>query len=392
MHISYSLLISPVSLCLCVSLCLSPSPLLLLLCSLASADVLASEDEQKEEEEGEDEEEGDDSEQSLDEIQSDGYQSDLMGDAADRAYINSLTAIEREQIMYERGENRRKIEERRAAQHELRELREHKKRSSNRKSKRKPSEGKLSKSRRVGDKRTASDALADLLARKTSKSKISDAYTYEDEEIGDEAYDSDLEDAGAARRRRSKQRKQQRKYEQQQEDFEGADMDEEFDQQQDKEQPSQPIDYAHLKQLVIRRVAFERMLDEPYFNELIKEMFVKVTVGTRPDDHSVAYRLCQIAGTQEWKSKYKFGQSDTKAGLLLRFGKSERVFPLSAVSNQSVTEEEFERWQKQMEADGLPLPSQEESLQRRQQCELMRRNYTYTSVSQGEQQRQMAEQ
>ena len=43
----------------------------------------------------------------------DGFGDDLMGDDADRARLASLNELERETIMLERAENRKKIESRR---------------------------------------------------------------------------------------------------------------------------------------------------------------------------------------------------------------------------------------------------------------------------------------
>ena len=44
----------------------------------------------------------------------DGYDDEFYGDAADRAYLSSLTDIARENILYERGEQRRLAQEKHA--------------------------------------------------------------------------------------------------------------------------------------------------------------------------------------------------------------------------------------------------------------------------------------
>lgn len=139
------------------------------------------------------------------------------------------------------------------------------------------------------------------------------------------------------------------------------------------------VTWAQLKSIQLRRTALEKIIDEPYFAELVTNMFVRLSVGTRLDG-TPAYRLCQIGGVQEWKGKYKFGTpaKDTRLALLLRFGRSERLWQCSSISNQSIDESEFKKWAEQMKLDGLTPISAEECARLRKKALTLRQSYEYS--------------
>jgi len=140
-----------------------------------------------------------------------------------------------------------------------------------------------------------------------------------------------------------------------------------------------PLTLNHVISIQLRRAALERIIDEPYFDEYVTGKFVRINVGQR-DDGTPAYRLAEVVRVENYKTKYKFGRRpDYQRGLLLRHGKAERVFPMSLVSNHSVTQTEFDRWKAECERVGVRIPSAEEALERKRIAEYKRATFRYTN-------------
>ena len=249
------------------------------------------------------------------------------------------------------------------------------------------------------EKRSATDALADLVARKSQKitSKASSTVSKRlrdadgEAEEGDEgegehddeeeaASDEEMDDAAARRRRKSRGKKSK---------YDSADEAEEEDEhaaavaaeeEDESLRTRTPLTFVHVKSIQLRRVALEKIIDEPYFAELVTGMFVRLNVGMR-DDQTPAYRLCQVAGVQDLRNKYKFGipPREIKTGLLLRFGKNERVWSCMLISNASVEQAEFDKWQRQMNEDHQTIISAEEAARLRKKATTIRDTYEYSA-------------
>lgn len=249
------------------------------------------------------------------------------------------------------------------------------------------------------EKRSANDALADLVARKSQKitSKASSTVSKrlrdaeaaaeegdegegDEDEEAEEGSDEEMDDAAAARRRRKSRGKKSK--------YDSADEAEEEDEHaagpaEDEDESMRtrtPLTFLHVKSIQLRRVALEKIIEEPYFAELVTGMFVKVNVGIR-DDQTPAYRLCQVAGVQDLRTKYKFGipPREVKTGLLLKFGKNERVFSCMLISNASVDQNEFDKWQRQMHEDQQTIISAEEAARLRKKATTIRDTYEYSA-------------
>jgi len=144
------------------------------------------------------------------------------------------------------------------------------------------------------------------------------------------------------------------------EDKEKAEKEEQNEKKKNREQIIEtPAKLEDIKKLQIRRLGLEKLIDEPYFDQFVKGMFCRVTIGSRKDG-SPAYRLCEITGIQDYKRPYHFANQKIKKALLLKHGKSGRVFMMLTVSNSSITSGDFERWLKEMKRCQLPIISREE--------------------------------
>ena len=91
------------------------------------------------------------------------------------------------------------------------------------------------------------------------------------------------------------------------------------------------------------------------------------------------YRCCEIVDVVETAKVYNIGKSRTNTGLRLKYAKQERVFRLEFISNQTFSPGEFERWRKDMDRDGLPLPTRDFAIMKQREIK-QALNYQYTSA------------
>ena len=63
---------------------------------------------------------------------------------------------------------------------------------------------------------------------------------------------------------------------------------------------------------------------------------------------------------------------------MLRYGDLERTWSMAAISNQSITDDEFSDWTGKMKKANLPTPTAEEALERKKRAEYFKETYVYT--------------
>ena len=147
---------------------------------------------------------------------------------------------------------------------------------------------------------------------------------------------------------------------------------------------STPIHIHAIKSIQVRRVLLEKLIDQPYLPDYIRNMFAQVTVGSKPDG-TVAYRLGQIMDIQQLPSdkKYEFPLKSRKyitSALLLRHGNNERLFPYTTVSNSSISEKEFIRWKTAVDSatQSNNIITVEQANLIKRNAEKLRTTYVYT--------------
>ena len=324
----------------------------------------------------------------------DGFDEDLYGDDDDRAHLASLAEVEREAILYQRAEKRRELEERREA----------KRKATQGAGGSRPPIGMRGRTRGSGGRSGGSslpDALADLIARrhKQTTSKPSESVVLAGE-------DEDEEEAEMAEttRRRQQSRQQRRSRareptgdsdEEEDEEVDVADqreaeatVEEEAEKERRKHEARFSIPGSHtplrlsdLKLIQLRRDRLEKIHEEPFFAAVVQGMFVRVTIGHDHQRNAPKYKVGEVVGVGEMRQKYPFPPGtarSTRVSLMLQRGDARRLFAMSAISNQSITEEEFTAYVAEMRKAGQQLLTAEEALERKKKAEFVKESYVYT--------------
>jgi len=141
-------------------------------------------------------------------------------------------------------------------------------------------------------------------------------------------------------------------------------------------------DYAKLS---IPRRRLMRWCNEPFFERAVKEFYVRLGIGRDNKTQKACYRLCRITAIVA-KSEYSFPRLDsqklvsTNKWLQLSFGKFVREFKMNTVSEHRPSEEDVAQLVSQLKTERLSdhvLTKKTAAKLRKQQDELVN-NYTYT--------------
>lgn len=261
----------------------------------------------------------------------DGYGSDLMGDRDDRARLLGMNELEREEILLERAEARKKIESRKAivAAAKSREL---------------------ERARRERGISSAKKGELDALERVASAKKRKERAkrVFGDDSEGEEVdLEEEVEESESEGERRGGRRKSR-----------GAIVDEEYVEYDDADEYNAPATRAQIDSITLKRSQLERWVNEPYFESAISRCMVRVGIGLNKLQENV-YRLVEVVGVADGKYKqYSLKQYEylpgkkTQKWLILRWGQSEKTFRLSEVSNSDVTNDEWAAWVSHLVSSG----------------------------------------
>jgi RNA polymerase-associated protein RTF1 len=139
------------------------------------------------------------------------------------------------------------------------------------------------------------------------------------------------------------------------------------------------------QKVTIPRRRLARWCNEPFFMAAVLECFVRLFIG-EDDNGEKVYRLCEVVDVKETNKTLKFPATNrneapvtTNKMLRLKFGNSERDFPMYLVSDAPPTEMDFQKYittQKNNRAE--VLSKRRANKLRRLQDELVS-NYTYTT-------------
>ena len=291
-----------------------------------------------------------------------------MGDDEDRARLEGMTELEREEILADRRDARAKIQDRKRIIQMAKEKRE---REAGGKKKFRPADAAAAsgrKSTRVaaaddGRQKTGkSKALADIARKKASArarddddDDDDDSDEYDDEELEDEELDGILPTRERRPRARGRARARDGDYsEDDEDDDEGGDR--------------VPASEAQIRKIILPRSTLERWISEPFVKALAPGCMVRIGIGQDANTGQNKYRLAEIADVLEGKHEdknyvlreYEYGVPNsgkrTDRWLLLRFGVNERAFRITEISNSETTESEYAAWRAQMEKDERRMP------------------------------------
>lgn len=114
-----------------------------------------------------------------------------------------------------------------------------------------------------------------------------------------------------------------------------------------------------LNKLRISRFKMERFINLPFFDRLVTNCFVRVTIGNNNSNNQAVYRCAEIVGVVETAKIYALGKHRTNKGLRLRHGSADRVFRLEFISNQDFTDSEFQKWKEVCLNSNIEMPTVE---------------------------------
>eukprot|EP01083_Nonionella_stella_P087379 243093_1 len=239
-----------------------------------------------------------------------GDDSDMFEDDDDYENLMKMNQLEREQILYERAEKKRKKQELKAAKKAQKKSKKTKKSQSLSSSKRKSdSQAKKDRDRRM---REYADFSSDESA---GEREVAPGYSSDEDYMEEKVERKSKKSSNAYIRPMFKE-----------------------------EEKRTPIDVETVRLCHIRRDGVAKIYREPYFEKYIYQKFVKVAVGKRHGQN--VYLLGVVDGIGHHRSRYKFYDSFTDMTLQVRHGLSMRPCRLDLLSNSSITESEYSKWEK----------------------------------------------
>eukprot|EP00753_Platysulcus_tardus_P003277 PLAT12348.2.p1 GENE.PLAT12348.2~~PLAT12348.2.p1 ORF type:complete len:685 (-),score=357.23 PLAT12348.2:57-2111(-) len=331
----------------------------------------------------------------------DGYGSDMIGDEDDRAMLDSLPEMQREMILAERYEQRRKKRERAALKRTLRQSKR-----STRSEESKRQESAMAKLKRARAKAAGRSRLRD--GGDDDDDDDDDAYSASRDdgmafahiEAAESSSDEDEYRPASERRRRKKSSRSSRSDAYGDSDEDDDDDDDAAggrhgrrgrgetgeDEWREEDEPDETYIRCSLDELnLIRqpRAFLEKHVDEPYFERAVTGSFVRLSIGYNTEKDQAVFRCCEVIGVRPYPRSYKLGSQHVRIGLLLRHGKAERVWRMNRVSNHRIQTSEFRQWLAAMnKAEQRPLSSRAAANRRQRMLQAVKgHSYTAEEIS-----------
>jgi len=128
--------------------------------------------------------------------------------------------------------------------------------------------------------------------------------------------------------------------------------------------------------MILSRFRMEKWCHSPFFADVAKGAFVRINIGQ--NNGEPVYRICEIRDVVETGKVYNLGLTRTNKGLRLNHANNERVFRLEYVSNNEISETEFQRWREAMIKQGVSLPTLDDLENKIKEIE-KRKHYVYNN-------------
>ena len=139
------------------------------------------------------------------------------------------------------------------------------------------------------------------------------------------------------------------------------------------------------KKCTIPRRRLARWCNEPFFEAAVLECFVRLFIGEDEEGEKV-YRLCEITEVTTSNKSYKFPVAkktdkviSTNKSLRLKFGNSERPFPMYLVSDTPPEELDVQKYITTQKNNRLPVLTKRRATKLRRLQDDLVNNYTYTT-------------
>uniref|UniRef100_K3W5X8 Plus3 domain-containing protein n=1 Tax=Globisporangium ultimum (strain ATCC 200006 / CBS 805.95 / DAOM BR144) TaxID=431595 RepID=K3W5X8_GLOUD len=133
--------------------------------------------------------------------------------------------------------------------------------------------------------------------------------------------------------------------------------------------------------LLQKRTFFEKYFFEPYFEKLVKGVYVRIPISVV--DGEMVYRFCEVVNTCRLQKAYTFMGESTHTGVVCAFGKSRLEWKLNGLSTHSLKEREFLVWRATLNKERLHFPTHAEAkkLYRDKQRMVLKHQYTDEEVN-----------
>ncbi|GAA5982096.1 hypothetical protein JCM10908_004739 [Rhodotorula pacifica] len=207
----------------------------------------------------------------------------------------------------------------------------------------------------TGSSKTKSEGIEKLKQSRAAKGKKKQAKTSDS--------DDDYDDGSKKSRRRAASV-----------DYSGSDMDQSSsdDDRTKKSRPTKsgpPIaTYDELRGCQATRSHLADMCRAPFFDEWVKDAWVRFPLQDIPGQQERRYRLYQIAGVKH-RETYRVEGNSTDIILELRYGRVINPFRMDAVSNSPATRDEYTRMVATFQADKVPLPTPVQAKKRKEELD-----------------------
>ncbi|KAL7521219.1 hypothetical protein ACHAWX_005912 [Stephanocyclus meneghinianus] len=137
--------------------------------------------------------------------------------------------------------------------------------------------------------------------------------------------------------------------------------------------------------VAIPRRRLTRWCNEPFFEDAVKNFYVRLGIGRDSKTQKACYRLCRIVGV-ETKGEYSFPPEpnqkpvSTNKWLRVTFGKFENVFKMITVSDHRPTLDDVTKYVSQLKTDRQTdiILSKKKAIKLRKKQDSLVNNYTYT--------------
>jgi len=147
-------------------------------------------------------------------------------------------------------------------------------------------------------------------------------------------------------------------------------------------------DVADYAKVTIPRRRLSRWCHEPFFEEAVTGMYVKLAVGKDSQKLKSCYRLCQIVGVETRPAEYTFPPDknsnkkpvSTNKVLQLKFGSSIRAFRMALISDSKAQEEDVKALASHLRDSRLndEILSKKRAIKLRKMQDKLVNTYTYT--------------
>uniref|UniRef100_A0A6B2L890 Plus3 domain-containing protein n=1 Tax=Arcella intermedia TaxID=1963864 RepID=A0A6B2L890_9EUKA len=135
------------------------------------------------------------------------------------------------------------------------------------------------------------------------------------------------------------------------------------------------INYNDLKDATVLRGKLEKWYGKPFWEKAIISLFVRIMVGQGKNGKE--YRIAQIVQIVPSVSTYKLGKKECNQLLTLKIANKTKNFEMRYVSNDPVTEGEYDMWLKFLKKCNEEIPTVED-FERLKQKIYDADHYTYT--------------